>query len=1207
MKRLITSFALTMLVMLAASGIASAQTNYTCANVPASISGYAVIGTATTACSITKAITANASIEILGTTISTEAVTDTDGNILMISQGSLTASGTITGAADFNIDLKANQGGGNANLTIGSGGISKIVAMAGTSIVYVTNGTASSTGTITLSADSDISVPDGSNDYIILNAQAGTISIPTGTLSATGSSGPGGQIQLLAATVNFANNAILTTAQTSSSYSDHGVAISAATINYGGTSTGLEIIGDGGGGFTYLLPQSATTIADSGNYQDLTIVVTNTQTLQNPLSVVGAYGAPFKMTANNSTVGIHVVAYPISFTGGAVALQANAPGGDYIEVFNPGTLSGKTGLTFGGTGTVLIDASGNGGAGGYLYISADQTVVSAPTLTLNASGPSSGSGNGGTLYFQTTKTTLSGATVSILNNGSATGTGNAGSYTQFYSSGAVQMPTTTFTMSANGSSGGAGNGGPVYFQGSSTTVPAGLKSTITANGGGSGTGSGGTITMYPVSNITLGNNAGQFAVSATSGSTGGNGGSISIEPFSSTLTVNNTATPISVAVLGATGNGGSITLQASTITFNGTSSQLTANGGSTSGNGGSITLNASTTALTIGTGSSGNVQLYAKAPGNGNGGSISVTDYTGITVNSADLSVLAGTTGNGNGGSIAFTGGPATLTGSFSANGSGNGNGGTLNFQNGYFTFNGTQSFTANSSGTGQGGTITFNSTYNESSTLTLGANTTLQANSTSGNAGTITITSAYQPVDIDGGTGDSITVNAGGNGNGGTFSVTATQITLSGEIEANGQGSGSGGTITLDVTGTTPLDLTEGQQIMAVGGDTGDGGQVILPNVAEFAFGEVVDVDADDGDFAANINPRRAHVTVPGDGIHPDVTFQAQGGIFHYNNTVVECQQYKVIGGVNSQPAFFYDCADPLNLSPLDSAPATWIANSALLGTNSTAFNKIFPTYTTPQGAIGSTTNLYIVQNIGEWATMRGLGANYFTAGAGANTRYHPDANNPNINWFDIGIAEEYTPPYDKGNPLAISTLQITANTAHELGHVLDGPNHTYSAAGTFTGTYLNDDQNNLIADTGSGAQDKGALNQVPCTITPTDKAAFDGQTGAAGSVMNDIAGAAICNEATGQLAPPSTGNTNLLVAQNAATGIYGATNPNSEIFAESFGWAVYGSTLSNPQYGNYFQMTFDGMLTNGYYGCALAWANYALTGVNTVPAYCH
>jgi hypothetical protein len=55
----------------------------------------------------------------------------------------------------------------------------------------------------------------------------------------------------------------------------------------------------------------------------------------------------------------------------------------------------------------------------------------------------------------------------------------------------------------------------------------------------------------------------------------------------------------------------------------------------------------------------------------------------------------------------------------------------------------------------------------------------------------------------------------------------------LSNELDANGQGAGSGGTITLNVTGDTPMELSEGVFISAKGGDTGDGGIIEIDSVS--------------------------------------------------------------------------------------------------------------------------------------------------------------------------------------------------------------------------------------------------------------------------------------------------------------------------------------------------------------------------------------
>jgi hypothetical protein len=150
------------------------------------------------------------------------------------------------------------------------------------------------------------------------------------------------------------------------------------------------MIGDGPGGWSYLLPQGGTTITDNDMPTDLIIEVDNDNNVQAPISVQGATNAPLEMTANGVNGLVFVQGYPISFTGGAVTLQANAASGQEVEVVNPGTLTGQTGLTFGGTGAVSINANGSGGPGGSVYIGVDQTVVSAPSFSLSASGPLDG-------------------------------------------------------------------------------------------------------------------------------------------------------------------------------------------------------------------------------------------------------------------------------------------------------------------------------------------------------------------------------------------------------------------------------------------------------------------------------------------------------------------------------------------------------------------------------------------------------------------------------------------------------------------------------------------------------------------------------------------------------------------------------------------------------------------------------------------------
>jgi hypothetical protein len=718
-------------------------------------------------------------------------------------------------------------------------------------------------------------------------------------------------------------------------------------------------------------------------------------------------------------------------------------------------------------------------------------------------------------------------------------------------------------MSANGSSGGSGNGGPITFGGTSTTIPTTLKSTLTANGGGSGTGNGGTITLSPTSNVTLGSNAGEFLLSATGGSTSGNGGTITVQPFSGNITVDDTATPISVAVPGTTGNGGTITLSSTNLTFNGTASQLTANGGTTSGNGGTISLTASGSVLTIGTGSTGNVQLYAKAPGNGNGGTINVTDYAGITVNSADLSVLAGTAGNGNGGTIALTGGPATLTGSFNANGAGNGNGGTINFQVGYFTFNGTQSFTANSLGTGKGGNITLNSTYSgQTSTLTLGANTTLQATSTSGNGGTINITAASQPIAI---TGDGITVTAGGNGNGGTITINATDnsLILNGILSANGTGSGNGGNITLNTPAAYPIDLTS-LSITTEGGDTGGGGNVTISNADEFDWNADVDVNPYDENVPAIARPIAPSTTGSKVSFKPAViTFQAVPGGTKTSHGIT-CQQFLVSG--TTWPTAYWNCVHPTNQGT-DTYPvlmAATLPNSIqtaflqapqvvlMVQTDADAFATFWSIKTGIPGGLGN----------GGWTLP-----SFSTGGPVASTPFE-NANN-------------YAGVYTNFNQ-----TQIQEATAHELGHAED------DISGMLSGTtpykiYISNDYAYLM---NAGA---------PCTAAGT---------GPFNNVIDSSTNAQFCNGGTlvnGQAGGKYAGLNNVQIANASLPGFFPPLpGPYPEIFAESF---AYQSWLVPQKINSYFVQTMDGLVHNGYFACAQYEASQLLGGNLPPPSYCN
>ncbi len=128
-----------------------------------------------------------------------------------------------------------------------------------------------------------------------------------------------------------------------------------------------------------------------------------------------------------------------------------------------------------------------------------------------------------------------------------------------------------------------------------------------------------------------------------------------------------------------------------------------------------------------------------------------------------------------------------------------------------------------------------------------------------------------------------------------------------------------------------------------------------------------------------------------------------------------------------------------------------------------------------------------------------------------------------------------------------------------------------------------------------------------MPCSNNNT--APFDGQPGATGSVVSDIATSStntVCNEGSGTLLNGS-GSNNVTIAAGDSPGVIGNTNFQDEIFVEAFGWVAYGSTVSGPNYNtSFFQKTADGLFLNGYYACSVAWAKYALTGTSSFPSYC-
>ena len=507
------------------------------------------------------------------------------------------------------LDIHAWQGGGSVPVfTIGGSGLTNAVngtitmstangggtdpdfAYGG---VNVWNGVPGSTGGITVSRATAFALSASASraPFVSLQAYSGKISLPAGTISMNGPTGQGGGfIWLLANEIDFAGTATLSAVDNSSAGTSHLIYLGANTVKFSG---GLTINANGKGNATYnggidLQPTNAAYLTDTinpsqGSGGQISLVNNGINSTNQPLTYSGGSNA-LTVTANGDNTFLNISGYPLTITAGTVLVQDQGTTNHKIFAGYAGSFYGASGLVLNGTGGVTFDASGNAGNGGSVQILVDQASITAPTLTLNANGPSSGNGDGGTISYSAQATTLGSSSKGIL--------------------------------TANAASAGIGNAQV------SPTSPA--------------------IQFFPgSSNVTLGVNNGMFSLSAQGGSQSGNAGAINVNP-SGNITVDSTGTPVNVSVPGSSGNGGIISLNGSHVTFSGTGTSLNANGSATAGNGGTITLVAGTLSV-----SKTNFSVNAGSS-SGNAGSISTFYAGNSTLSFGALSAnatAAGATG----------------------------------------------------------------------------------------------------------------------------------------------------------------------------------------------------------------------------------------------------------------------------------------------------------------------------------------------------------------------------------------------------------------------------------------------------------------------------------------------------------------------------------------------------------------------------------
>ncbi len=638
------------------------------------------------------------------------------GNVLIraglnVRAGAISTSG---GAKTGGVQIDANLLGGSTLFTIGSSATNGVASIntsntsgggfAGDFImggIQITNGDANSAGGITVTAMNKINVVASASrsGVLNLNAQNGTLTLPTGVLSSDGTSGAG-QIALLANTLTTVNGTQISASQPSTAPNTiHGVVIAANTINVAGLS-GLTVKGDGNGyvtagAYVTILPKGAVTLSSNNNFISYLWTMSSFNLGTNAAVTVAGASAPITLQANGDNSQVTVSGYPIAFNNGAVNLTAKGSlfGGHNIVVQYTGTFSGTNGLTFGGNGAVTFNTSGITGndSAGHITVLVDQSSINStvPSVTMTANGV--GTGNGGTINYQPTKVvTLASPIVNISANGQF-GYVNFNPRANSTTWGDLSITSTTFNLNANGPTTGNGNAGTIFFASANSTFAASTKMKFSAIGPTSGSGNGGNITVFPGNvaggTFKLGTNAGNLQVLANAGSTGGDGGLINVNPFPGSISIETANAVSATASSGAAANskGGNVTLIGNpnvTVVPTVVGASINVDGKGTS-DGGKIKIWGNGT-LNLGN-AAGSLALSAKAAGTGNGGTIEVQYVTQLTI--SDLQVQAG---NGVGS---------------------NGNGGTVNIQNiGSLTV-GSSNISAMGQGDGNGGHVTLNAT----------------------------------------------------------------------------------------------------------------------------------------------------------------------------------------------------------------------------------------------------------------------------------------------------------------------------------------------------------------------------------------------------------------------------------------------------------------------------------------------------------------
>lgn len=594
--------------------------------------------------------TPNGKIQV-GGSISTSSNATSSGNVILTAGGTIEVGGSVTinnasapSGQSGSVDIKANSASAAVPFVIGSPSSNGI---AGSINVDTVNGGGNdpffirggirirNRNDITLASMNALSVKATASrsGVIILEATDGTISLPTGTLSADGQSGQS------AGAIILMGHAITTQDQTVISASDnvgqanHFVNIAAETISFTG-STGLTIRANGGGStangtgsFVYALPEFGIFVTDdsSTNPQSFTWTVTYPFGTAWPgaLTWDGAAGAPLTVTANGqSHTQVLMTGYPMTFGAGAgdVLLAARGQEDHKVDLVYTGSTSGINGLVFASNKVTLnANANANSGQGGAIFVSMPKTVSTSPQQVLfTADGPSNASGNGGTIQFFPKGDISLGSNAGQIHLSSQSGNtgGNGGSATISNKPFTTELASSTAVqVTARGADGDGGliDLSSLFLNFNGT----GLRLAADA----SGVGKGGQLLLDVDGPITVGSGAGAVRLSAEADAVqGSDGGRISITTGSP---ADITSGQLSVKS-GPTGSGGRIELLiGSTLSLTGS---LKADAGlQGNGSGGLVSVSTDGELILNGNQSGGGQALSSDGAGTGPGGLVSLS------------------------------------------------------------------------------------------------------------------------------------------------------------------------------------------------------------------------------------------------------------------------------------------------------------------------------------------------------------------------------------------------------------------------------------------------------------------------------------------------------------------------------------------------------------------------------------------------------